>query len=159
MTGQDVERVLAIAACLPQAPHWTALAYQTALDPEAALPRVALVAECEQVVVAFAVASVTPPQAELESIAVAASTQRQGVARELLAALEEELLQRDVTEVLLEVRVSNQPALELYGAFGFEPTAVRARYYVDPVEDAVLMLHKIQGIVVPRSRVGRDPQP
>ena len=138
MTAEDVERVLAIADRLPQAPHWPALAYQTALDP-AALPRVALVAESAEGVLAFAVASVTVPQAELESIAVAVEAQRRGLARALLSAVEEELQRRGVTEVLLEVRASNQPALELYGGFGFEPTAVRALYYVDPVEDAVLM--------------------
>jgi len=143
MTAEDVERVLAIADRLPQAPHWPVSAYQTALDPAAALHRVALVAECEDLVVAFAVASVMAPQAELESIAVAASAQRRGLARALLAATEEELRRRGVTEVLLEVRASNQPALELYGGYGFEPTAVRARYYIDPVEDAVLMRHAL----------------
>jgi ribosomal-protein-alanine N-acetyltransferase len=40
---------------------------------------------------------------------------------------------------VLEVRASNQPAQRLYRGFGFSQTAIRPKYYVNPVEDAVLM--------------------
>jgi ribosomal-protein-alanine N-acetyltransferase len=91
------------------------------------------------IVAGFAVASLLPPQAELESIAVALAAQRQGLARRLFAVLADELQAAQVTEVLLEVRASNQPALGLYQRLGFAETGRRPRYYHDPVEDAVLM--------------------
>jgi ribosomal-protein-alanine N-acetyltransferase len=44
-----------------------------------------------------------------------------------------------MTEVILEARASNQPALRLYRALGFVETGRRPRYYADPIEDAVLL--------------------
>ena len=64
---------------------------------------------------------------------------RRGVARRLLDELRTELKRLGVTELLLEVRASNQAALELYGGWGFDSVAVRAHYYSHPEEDAVLM--------------------
>jgi len=94
-------------------------------------------------IVGFAVASLLPPQAEIETIAVVPSGQRKGVGRLLLGALLEETKRAGVTEVLLEARQSNRPALGLYRSLGFEQTAVRPRYYADPQEDAVLMALRI----------------
>jgi ribosomal-protein-alanine N-acetyltransferase len=90
-------------------------------------------------VVGFLVASMIPPQAELESIAVDPVFQRRGVARELFAALVEEIRSAQGTEVILEARASNFPALALYSALGFAEIGRRPRYYADPIEDAVLM--------------------
>jgi ribosomal-protein-alanine N-acetyltransferase len=78
-------------------------------------------------------------QAELETIAVAAPSQRQGVGRQLWAAMARELRLAGVREVRLEVRASNRPAIGLYRALGFAETGRRPRYYADPAEDAVLM--------------------
>jgi ribosomal protein S18 acetylase RimI-like enzyme len=57
----------------------------------------------------------------------------------LFAALAAELALAGVTEVILEVRASNFPAVALYGTLGFTETGRRPRYYADPIEDAVLM--------------------
>ena len=84
-------------------------------------------------------ASLLSPQAELETIAVAAEDQRRGVARRIFAAMVQELRTAQVTEVLLEVRASNSPALAFYRAQGFVETGQRPRYYGDPIEDAVLL--------------------
>jgi ribosomal-protein-alanine N-acetyltransferase len=43
----------------------------------------------------------------------------------------------------LEVRKSNEPAINLYKSFGFRPVGVRPNYYVDegqPPEDAIVMV-------------------
>ncbi len=93
----------------------------------------------------FAVASLLPPEAELETIAVAATAQRHGLARRLFAELATELAKAQIAEVNLEVRASNQPALELYRRLGFAETGRRVRYYHDPVEDAVLMRLRLEG--------------
>jgi ribosomal-protein-alanine N-acetyltransferase len=113
----------------------------TALDTQTAPPRIALVAEETNsgVIAGFAVASLLPPQAELESIAVAPNLQRRGLAGHLFSLLSEELRAAGATEIILEVRASNQPALGLYRRFGFAESGCRPRYYTEPVEDAVLM--------------------
>jgi ribosomal-protein-alanine N-acetyltransferase len=141
MALADLDRVVEIAQSLHDAPHWQRSAYVEALDPEAGLPRIALVAmDCGSgIVVGFVVASVVPPQAELESIAVDPAFQRRGVAARLFAALLKEISPAQVTEVILEVRASNFPPLTLYAALGFREIGRRPRYYADPIEDAVLM--------------------
>jgi len=141
MTMADVDRIVEIAASLPTAPHWPAEAYATAMDPEAMRRRIALVAasQASGTVYGFAVASLTPPEAELESIAVAEEAQRRGIACCLFAALVDRVKSAGITEVILEVRPSNLPALQLYKALGFHQAARRARYYADPVEDALLL--------------------
>jgi ribosomal-protein-alanine N-acetyltransferase len=141
MTSADLDRVIEIERSLKQAPHWSRLAWVSVLDPLSSPQRVARVATDSGTgkVAAFAVASLLPPQAELELIAVAPEFQRRGLARLLFAALATELMTRQVTEVILEVRNSNHPALALYRQLGFVETARRPRYYADPVEDAALL--------------------
>jgi ribosomal protein S18 acetylase RimI-like enzyme len=54
-------------------------------------------------------------------------------------ALSAELKMSDVTEVMLEVRSSNQPARTFYKQLGFVEIGRRALYYADPIEDALQM--------------------
>ena len=141
MTLADLDQVIEIAQSLNDAPHWPHSAYLAALDREAVPRRVALMAEEPETsaIVGFAVASLLPPQAELETIAVATEHQRRGIARRLFTAMVEDLKTAQVNEVLLEVRASNAPALALYRALGFIEAGRRPRYYADPIEDAVLL--------------------
>jgi ribosomal-protein-alanine N-acetyltransferase len=141
MTAADLPQVMKIAASLPEAPHWPESAYLDALNPELTPRRIALVAAGQQPVhvEGFAVASVLPPQAELESIAVSAGIHRQGLGRMLFDALVCELQRSGVLEIVLEVRASNHTALAFYRSTGFGQIGLRPAYYVDPIEDAVLM--------------------
>lgn len=145
MAAGDLARVMQIAGSLRDAPHWTQTAYTTALNPESTPRRIALVAADanEGRPLGFAVASLLPPQAELETIAVAAESQRRGLGGRLFGALAGELRAAGVTELLLEVRASNLAALEFYRAHGFVETGRRIGYYTDPIEDAVLMQVRI----------------
>ena len=96
MQAADLNAVLAIAASLPSAPHWPRVAYLAALSDRSTPLRIALVAtDATGIVTGFAIASLLPPEAELETIAVAPERQRQGVGRELLAVLAEALRRRD----------------------------------------------------------------
>jgi ribosomal-protein-alanine acetyltransferase len=144
----DVEWAQECADASPQAPRWPRAAYLAAIDPEAAPRRIALVAERPvegtgmhliMQRLGFIVASLVPHQAELETIVVESEVRRQGVARLLMAALQAGLQAANVTEVTLEVRACNQPALEIYRALGFLESGRRLRYYADPVEDAIVM--------------------
>ncbi len=145
MSAGDVERVVEIAAGLPDAPHWPVSAYLEAMDRGHRPRRVALVADGNGGrVVGLAVANLVAPEAELETIAVAAEGQRQGVGAGLMRALMEELKAERVTELLLEVRASNKSALGFYRALGFLETGRRVGYYADPEEDAVLMRFRLE---------------
>ncbi len=73
------------------------------------------------------------------NVAVAPQARRRGIARVLVEHALAEGRARGVRRVLLEVRATNEPALSLYGSFGFERRALRRNYYSDPKEDAILM--------------------
>jgi ribosomal-protein-alanine N-acetyltransferase len=151
MTAADLDRVLAIAQNLPQAPHWPQPAWLSAInsqfEPDSMPRRIALVIDASPAnpqpgsipILGFAVASLLPPQAELEIIAVTPESQRLGLGQRLFQALAAELNAAGVDDVLLEVRTSNQPALAFYQALGFVKTRLRPGYYADPIEDAVLL--------------------
>jgi [ribosomal protein S18]-alanine N-acetyltransferase len=144
MRAADIDRVVEIAAGRREAPQWQRGVYLTAIDPEAVPLRAAFVAEDREGVIAgFAVASITAPEAELETIAVAARFERRGIARRLFDQVQNALRDAEVKSALLEVRASNFPALGLYRSLGFEETGRRPRYYADPVEDAVLMSKQV----------------
>jgi ribosomal-protein-alanine N-acetyltransferase len=146
MVADDLEPVIQIANGLAEAPHWERSAYQSALDSDAQVRRIALVAErsVHGRVIGFLVAKVVIPESELETIAVAADAQGTGVGGLLIQAMVEELLRQQVTEVHLEVRRSNERAQRLYRRYGFEQTGRRPGYYSDPVEDAVLMARYLE---------------
>jgi len=140
MRRQDMALVMEIAAASPRAPHWPQTVYAAMLTPDAVPARIALVADDPLTgVLGFLVAVLIPPHAELESIAVVAPTQRQGIGALLLAELLAVLKKKQITEVMLEVRESNSAARAFYASAGFVETGSRTGYYSDPKEDAILL--------------------
>jgi ribosomal-protein-alanine N-acetyltransferase len=75
----------------------------------------------------------------LMNLAVIESMRHRGIAKSLVATALQTGMSQSAHRAVLEVRASNQAALRLYEGFGFSQTAVRPKYYANPVEDAVLM--------------------
>ena len=80
-------------------------------------------------VVGFAVSRMAADEAEILSIAVAASHRGRGLSRELLLTHLGHLAGRGVRTVFLEVEENNQPARRLYERAGFGVAGRRERYY------------------------------
>lgn len=139
LTVADLASAIALASALPQAPHWPPATWQAMLTPGSQPPRIALGAFVSGQLAGLAVASLIPPDSELESIAVAAGFQRLGLARALFAAVESALRAAGAASVFLEVRASNAPALALYRVLGFQPAGLRPGYYAEPPEDAIIL--------------------
>ncbi len=78
-------------------------------------------------------------ECRLMTLAVDPAARRHGYGRTLLRHAMDRGRERGATRGLLEVRASNEAAIRLYEQEGFGRTAIRARYYTSPVEDAVLM--------------------
>jgi ribosomal-protein-alanine N-acetyltransferase len=76
------------------------------------------------------------------SIAVLPQYRRLGIARKLMEIANDAMRIRDVKEVFLEVRESNQAAINLYQQLGYIPQKVSKRYYSDG-ESALIMISKI----------------
>ncbi|ATB47634.1 ribosomal protein S18-alanine N-acetyltransferase [Corallococcus macrosporus] len=74
------------------------------------------------------------------NVATAPQHRRRGVARAVMDEVLARGRARRCTLATLEVRKSNEAALQLYRAYGFRPVGIRPNYYVDEGEDAVVMV-------------------
>ena len=81
----------------------------------------------------------------ISNVAVAPEARRRGVGRALITELLRRADEKALAFVTLEVRPSNEAAIALYSAFGFEPVGRRKNYYDKPSEDALLMTKFRQG--------------
>ncbi|MEP7379658.1 MAG: ribosomal protein S18-alanine N-acetyltransferase, partial [Chloroflexota bacterium] len=70
-------------------------------------------------------------EAHITTFAVLPEWRRQGIGGRLMLGLMDVALTLNARVMTLEVRLSNRPARELYGRFGFKPVGVRPRYYSD----------------------------
>jgi [ribosomal protein S18]-alanine N-acetyltransferase len=77
--------------------------------------------------------------AELGNIAVLPECQGKGVARALLETTLKACRRKKAEVLFLEVRASNNRAVELYERYGFSRIGLRRAYYSQPVEDALIM--------------------
>ncbi|MDK4696553.1 ribosomal protein S18-alanine N-acetyltransferase [Kingella negevensis] len=75
---------------------------------------------------------------ELHLIATQPEYRKQGIASTLLQKMFQAATKHNASRILLEVRLSNQNAQQLYTQQGFSQIAVRPRYYRDG-EDGVIM--------------------
>ena len=73
------------------------------------------------------------------NVAVAPERQRRGIASALLERLFELTRNDERRGFTLEVRVSNDGAIQLYEHLGFEARGIRRGYYTDNREDALIM--------------------
>ena len=64
---------------------------------------------------------------------------KQGIGQALVQGLVNHLQQNNVIALLLEVRVSNHPAISLYEKLGFVQVGRRPKYYHNPREDALIL--------------------
>lgn len=77
--------------------------------------------------------------ADMMNLAVSPDYRQQGVGQALVNELVQHLQQENVIALLLEVRVSNTPAISLYEKLGFVQVGRRPKYYHNPREDALIL--------------------
>ncbi|HEY8591102.1 MAG TPA: ribosomal protein S18-alanine N-acetyltransferase [Naasia sp.] len=80
----------------------------------------------------------SPPDGDIQTVALAEDLRGRGLGRVLVRALLDEAERKGVTSVFLEVRADNAVAQALYASMGFEALGVRPRYYKGGI-DAVTM--------------------
>ncbi len=141
----DVEEILRLEREVAGAPHWARRAYEEIVTQgdEAAIRRCLLCARRPGGGLAgFVVAAkmrIGDAPGELESIVVAEKERRRGVGRALLRESMRWVRSQGGFAMELEVRARNEGAIGLYESMGFAVVGRRVRYYIEPVEDAVLM--------------------
>ena len=98
-----------------------------------------LVAEEDGKTVGYIGSYYCSPEGYITNVAVAPEMRRRGIGRALI----EELIRRgrelSLSFWTLEVRESNEGAIALYSALGFEKVGERKNYYSNPTENALLL--------------------
>ncbi len=103
-----------------------------------------LVAKEAGVVVGFCFLSVVADEGTVLQLAVMPSFRRKGTGRALVEHAISRAKAREVSYVMLEVRVTNAPARRLYESLGFQELGVRKEYYQDNKEDALMMILRME---------------
>lgn len=98
-----------------------------------------LVAAEEDTVLGYVGAQSVIDEADMMNLAVKEDARRQGLAEQLVCELCTRLAANGIKHLLLEVRVSNAPALALYEKLGFAQIGRRPNYYFHPKEDALIL--------------------
>jgi len=140
----DVDAVTALESDCQGPDAWSAWLVRDGI--EGGLPTVRyLVAEVDEAVVGYAVASFAGDIAELQRIGVTPAARRTGVATALLDEVVAEAPGTGANRLLLEVREDNAGALAFYAARGFIEIDRRPRYYRDGTTAVVLRLPVVKG--------------
>ncbi len=93
----------------------------------------------EQNVLGFSCLMWYGDEGEILNIAVRTSARKNGIGQLLMDAMLSEGSANGVRDFYLEVRESNAAARHLYDKNGFEALGIRKRYYIKPVENAIVM--------------------
>ena len=76
---------------------------------------------------------------EILKLGVSPDYQRQGIGTGLMETAYAEGIRRGCNRCFLEVRKSNQTAIQFYYSHNFRIAGTRLNYYTDPIEDAWIM--------------------
>ncbi len=98
-----------------------------------------MVLELNGYIVAYAGMWTIMDEAHVTNIAVREAYRGRGLGELLLVRMMEWAIELGMIRMTLEVRVTNEPAQNLYRKLGFTSAGVRKAYYSDNNEDALIM--------------------
>ena len=133
-TPEDLDAIMAIERCSFSAP-WTAEAIADEITRPWSIFRVLRNADSQ--LCAYLNFWVVYDTLHILNIATHPEHRRLGYARTLMEELIAEAQKNAVTEIVLEVRRSNQEAQHLYESLGFDRAGVDPGYYGESGEDAI----------------------
>ena len=92
-----------------------------------------------QTILGFVILRRIADEGELLQIAVDSEYRRRGIADTLIESALGWAHDCGISKIYLEVRKSNNAAIKLYKKHGFKRAGIRKDYYIEPIEDAVVM--------------------
>ncbi len=140
MRWPDIEAVHAIETAVFEVDPWSAEQFWGEL---AQPTREYVVAEDDGVIIGYAGAYLLPPDADVQTIAVAPVAQGRGIGRVLLEELIANAVRHDCAQLLLEVRSDNESAIGMYERFGFESISKRRDYYASGIDALIMRLRPL----------------
>jgi len=139
MTKEDLDRVLAIEQASFTMPWSRNLFLSEFRNAPVSLMLVARSSLDPRVIIGYIVCWIVADELHILDLATDPARRRTGIARHLVLEALKNAYERCVRRTFLEVRASNEAALNLYEGLGFVRSIVRKGYYDLPVEDAVVM--------------------
>lgn len=133
----DLEGVLAVEHASFVNPWTRAMFLREFQNPDVSY--IYVVRADREAVVAYCSCWLVSDELHINNVAVRPEWRRRGVGRALLRHILHEAGQRGAHRATLEVRQSNDAARTLYAGLGFEVAGVRASYYTNPEEDALIL--------------------
>lgn len=140
MEKRDLPQVEAIEISL-FSDAWSEQGFEDTLNLPYAISLVAI-DETVDAILGYIIMYVSFEEGEISNVAVAKSAQNRGIGSALMQAILEKGLEESVTRFILEVRVSNTPAIALYNKFEFTEIGIRRGFYEKPREDALIMIRE-----------------
>lgn len=141
MAAEDIDGVCAIEERAFPSP-WSRQSFEEEMENRLA---VYLVAESESRIAGYIGAWRVLDEGHITNLAVDTDWRRRGLGRKLLETMERLLCREGILRITLEVRVSNEPALNLYRRQGYRERGLRKGYYQDNGEDAYIMWKHMKG--------------
>ena len=138
MVQEDADGVARVeAACMPV--PWSRQSFWEEASHTDAYYLLAENAGKDGLIVAYAGCWVLANEGHITNVAVDPAYQGMGLGRRLMNELILRVKELGVDSMTLEVRPSNQVAINLYTSLGFRSVGQRPKYYTNPVEAAEIM--------------------
>ncbi len=135
----DVDSVFAIQQASPELAQWLRRDYERAARGE----MTGWITEDAGKVLGFIIARQLADEMEILNFAVAPDSRRRQFGTALLRAAFDWGRANQVLSVFLEVRASNIAAIAFYEHHNFAAIGRRAKYYLSPIEDAIILAVKL----------------
>lgn len=140
MRPEDIDQVLLIEKKVFPYP-WPRYFFEADLASDQAIKFVAVSGEQ---IIGYCLGTIGGPELHITNVAIDPKFHHQGIGSKLLRLLEVRGRKAGCVEAYLEVRVSNQPAINMYKRNGYEISYTRRYYYLDG-EDAYIMKKTLKG--------------
>ena len=151
MVAEDIPQVEQIERSL-FSDAWSEQGFLDTLDSPYAIALAAVETKGDTIekgqdrIIGYIIMYVSFEEGEISNVAVTETAQNQGIGSALLQAILEIGSEETVTRFILEVRVSNKPAIALYNKFEFEQIGIRRDFYEKPREDALIMVREKEAV-------------
>jgi ribosomal-protein-alanine N-acetyltransferase len=135
MAARDLDRIMELERKAFTCP-WTRGMYERELEKRESCY---LTISVDGTIIAYGGVLLLLEEAHVMTMAVMHENRRKGIATRLLLEMIRNAEVMGARFITLEVRVSNDPAIELYKKFGFQIMGERKHYYMDNLENALIM--------------------
>ena len=140
MTPEDIDGVIKIEESAYGDHHWSKESFLNELNNELAKYYTAKTASGE--LVGYAGCWHILEEAHITTIAISPEHRKKYYGQSLLKQIIDNCINEKIKYITLEVRVSNEAAINLYTKYGFTSFGTRKGYYQDNNEDALIMWTK-----------------